>query len=55
VKPGGFSRELGKATEDWHNHDLSIIKFKYLLCDGFYFEMQIDRTIEKVSVRVLSV
>jgi len=47
------SKKLVKAIEDWRNRDLSTMKFKYLFCDGVYFEMRVDRTIEKVSVLVV--
>ena len=30
------SRELVKAIENWRNRDLSLLKFKYLFCDGVY-------------------
>ena len=47
------SRELVKAIENWRNRDLSLLKFKYLFCDGVYFEMRVARNIEKVSVLVV--
>lgn len=47
------SRELVKAVENWRNRDLSTIKFKYLFCDGVYFEMRVARSIERVSVLVV--
>jgi len=47
------SRELVKAIENWRNRDLSLLKFKYLFCDGVYFEMRVARSIEKVSVLVV--
>lgn len=46
-------RELVKAIEDWRNRNLSFLKFKYLFCDGVYFEMRVARSIEKVSVLVV--
>jgi len=30
-----------------------LLKFKYLFCDGVYFEMRVARSIEKVSVLVV--
>jgi putative transposase len=47
------SRELVQAIENWRNRDLSSMEFKYLFCDGVYFEMRVARTIEKVSVLVV--
>jgi putative transposase len=47
------SRELVQAIENWRNRDLSSMRFKYLFCDGVYFEMRVARTIEKVSVLVV--
>jgi len=47
------SRELVQAIENWRNRDLSGLGFKYLFCDGVYFEMRVARTIEKVSVLVV--
>jgi len=47
------SRELVKAIEDWRTRNLSFMKFKYLFCDGVYFEMRVARSIEKVSVLVV--
>ena len=47
------SRELVGAIENWRNRDLASMQFKYLFCDGVYFEMRVDRTIEKVSVLVV--
>jgi len=47
------SQELVGAIENWRNRDLASMKFKYLFCDGVYFEMRVDRTIEKVSVLVV--
>jgi putative transposase len=47
------SRELIQAIENWRNRDLSLMRFKYLFCDGVYFEMRVTRSIEKVSVLVV--
>jgi len=47
------SRELIQAIENWRNRDLSLMRFKYLFCDGVYFEMRITRSIEKVAVLVV--
>ena len=47
------SKKLVKAIDDWRNRDLSTMKFKYLFCDGVYFEMRVGRTIENVSVLVV--
>ena len=47
------SRELVEAIENWRNRNLSLMRFKYLFCDGVYFEMRVARTIEKVSVLVV--
>jgi putative transposase len=47
------SQELVGAIENWRNRDLASMKFKYLFCDGVYFEMRVDRSIEKVSVLVV--
>jgi len=47
------SRELVQAIENWRNRALSLLRFKYLFCDGVYFEMRVARTIEKVSVLVV--
>lgn len=47
------SKELVRAIENWRNRDLSMMEFKYLFCDGVYFEMRVARTIEKVSVLVV--
>ena len=47
------SQELVQAIESWRNRDLSMLRFKYLFCDGVYFEMRVARTIEKVSVLVV--
>jgi putative transposase len=47
------SRQLVQAIESWRNRDLSLMKFKYLFCDGVYFEMRVARNIEKVSVLVV--
>ncbi len=47
------SQELVQAIENWRNRNLSLMRFKYLFCDGVYFEMRITRSIEKVSVLVV--
>ena len=47
------SRELVEAIENWRNRNLSLMRFKYLFCDGVYFEMRITRSIEKVAVLVV--
>ena len=47
------SRELVGAIENWRNRDLSSMRYKYLFCDGVYFEMRVAKTIEKVSVLVV--
>ena len=47
------SRQLVQAIESWRNRDLSLMKFKYLFCDGVYFEMRVARNVEKVSVLVV--
>ena len=47
------SQELVGAIENWRNRDLASMRFKYLFCDGVYFEMRVARTIEKVSVLVV--
>ena len=47
------SRQLIKAIEAWRTRDLSLMKFKYLFCDGVYFEMRVAKTVEKVSVLVV--
>jgi putative transposase len=47
------SQELVQAIESWRNRDLSLMRFKYLFCDGVYFEMRVAKTIEKVSVLVV--
>jgi len=47
------SRELVGAIENWRNRDLALMSFKYLFCDGVYFEMRVARTVEKVSVLVV--
>jgi putative transposase len=46
-------RQLIDAIEAWRTRDLSSMKFKYLFCDGVYFEMRVARSIEKVSVLVV--
>jgi putative transposase len=47
------SRQLVGAIEGWRNRDLSLLQFKYLFCDGVYFEMRVARSIEKVAVLVV--
>ena len=47
------SQELVTAIESWRNRSLSLMRFKYLFCDGVYFEMRVARSIEKVSVLVV--
>ncbi len=47
------SRQLVNAIEKWRNRDLTLTKFKYLFCDGVYFEMRVAKTIEKVAVLVV--
>jgi putative transposase len=47
------SRQLVSAIEKWRNRDLGLAKFKYLFCDGVYFEMRVAQTIEKVAVLVV--
>jgi putative transposase len=47
------SRDLVHAIENWRNRNLSLMRFKYLFCDGVYFDMRIAGTIEKVSVLVV--
>jgi putative transposase len=47
------SRELVEAIENWRNRNLSLMRFKYLFCDGVYFEMRVTRSIEKVAVLVV--
>jgi putative transposase len=47
------SRELVGAIENWRNRDLSSMRYKYLFCDGVYFEMRVAKSIEKVSVLVV--
>ncbi|GEM_PF-132976 len=56
ISPGEVSRAshaLVKAIESWRSRSLSGVRYKYLFCDGVYFEMRIARTIEKVSVLVV--
>jgi len=56
ISPGEVSRAshaLVKAIESWRIRSLSGVRYKYLFCDGVYFEMRIARTIEKVSVLVV--
>jgi putative transposase len=47
------SRELIKAIAHWRNRDLSTIHFKYLFCDGVYFEMRVADGVDKVPVLVV--
>jgi putative transposase len=47
------SRELVQAIENWRTRNLSLMRFKYLFCDGVYFEMRITRSIERISVLVV--
>jgi putative transposase len=47
------SQELVTGIENWRNRNLSLLRFKYLFCDGVYFEMRVARSIEKVSVLVV--
>ena len=47
------SRQMVKAIENWRNRDLSLTKFKYLFCDGVYFEMRVAKAVEKVAVLVV--
>ena len=47
------SRGLVQAIENWRNRNLSLMRFKYLFCDGVYFEMRVARAIERVSVLVV--
>jgi putative transposase len=47
------SQELVNAIESWRNRSLSFMRFKYLFCDGMYFEMRVASNIEKVSVLVV--
>ena len=56
ISPGEVSRAshvLVQAIESWRNRSLSSLRYKYLFCDGVYFEMRIARSIEKVSVLVV--
>lgn len=56
ISPSEVSRagkELVQAVEAWRNRDLSLDRFKYLFCDGVFFEMRIAGSIEKVSVLVV--
>lgn len=46
-------RQLIDAIEAWRTRSLSLVKFKYLFCDGVYFEMRVAKTVEKVSVLVV--
>jgi putative transposase len=47
------SQELVQAIENWRNRNLSQVRFKYLFCDGVYFEMRVARSIEKAPVLVV--
>ena len=47
------SKALVKAIEHWRTRTLSLMRFKYLFCDGVYFEMRVAKNIEKVSVLVV--
>lgn len=47
------SQELVQAIENWRNRNLSLMRFKYLFCDGVYFEMRVAKSIERVSVLVV--
>jgi putative transposase len=47
------SRDLVHAIENWRNRNLSLMRFKYLFCDGVYFDMRVAGTIERVSVLVV--
>ncbi len=56
ISPGEVSRAshtLVQSIEKWRNRSLSGTIFKYLFCDGVYFEMRIARSIQKVSVLVV--
>jgi len=56
ISPGEVSRAshaLVQSIESWRNRNLSLLKFKYLFCDGVYFEMRVARKIERVSVLVV--
>ncbi len=56
ISPGEVSRAshtLVQAIEKWRTRSLSGMIFKYLFCDGVYFEMRIAGTVEKVSVLVV--
>ena len=56
ISPGEVSRAshtLVQAIETWRSRSLSGLRYKYLFCDGVYFEMRIARSIEKVSVLVV--
>jgi len=44
------SQKLVQAIESWRNRNLTLMRFKYLFCDGVYFEMRVAKTIERVSV-----
>ncbi len=47
------SRELVQVIESRWKRNLSLMRFKYLFCDGVYFEMRVARTIERVPVLVV--
>jgi putative transposase len=47
------SQELVEAIENWRNRNLSLMRFKYLFCDGVYFEMRVSKSIERISVLVV--
>jgi putative transposase len=47
------SRDLVHAIEDWRNRNLSLMRFKYLFCDGVSFDMRVAGTVERVSVLVV--
>jgi putative transposase len=47
------SKALVTAIENWRTRTLSLMRFKYLFCDGVYFEMRVAKNIEKVSVLVV--
>ena len=56
ISSGEVSRcsgELVHAIENWRNRDLSLMRFKYLFCDGVCFDMRVAGTIGKVAVLVV--
>lgn len=56
ISPAEVSRatgELIEAAESWRTRDLSQERFKYLFCDGVFFEMRVSRTIERIPVLVV--